>query len=59
MIKYRVSTDRLINSVEEEGQVTFECVRKMLFLKASTTRYYRMFVLESWHDSTSEKCVIV
>lgn len=35
MIKYNVSTDGMIKSVEEEGQADSWCVWEMLFLKAS------------------------
>lgn len=58
MIKCNSSTDGMINSVEEEGQ-TILCVWEMLFLKALSTHYYQMIIIESWHKSTSEKCGIV
>lgn len=46
MVKYNVSTDGMINSVEWEGR-TILCVWEMLFLKASTTYCYQIIILES------------
>lgn len=46
MIKYNVSTDGMINSVEEEGWAIL-CVWEMLFLKAATTYCYQIIILES------------
>lgn len=59
MIKHNVSTDGMINSVEEEGQAICECVWETLFLKASNTHCYQMIILEFWHKPISEKCGIL
>lgn len=56
MIKYNVSTDGTINSVEKEGQaILWVCMGNAIF-KASSTHYYQMIILESWHKPISEKC---
>ena len=55
MIKYNVSTDGMINSVEEEGQaILWVCMGNAIFKSIKYT-LLTDDILEFWHKPISEK----